>query len=975
MAELKARHVRGFRRQGAEARAWSERRPSGLRWGAVAALAWLSACFSPEAYTEHLCRTCTSECPEGLTCHDGRCVRVCDASCVGEYHCDESACVLKSGEPQCPARSISSALCVGTANDNDVIAAMSSDGSLDEPWVVLDSQLPEGVVFDPETGKLSGIPTRAEDGSITVRHGEPGSEELSVDLEIIESCVSIDTETISWCRGRDESDPLVASAPGQYEWSVSAGSPPGITAQGDALTGKLDELGSYEVVVELRQSGTLVATKTLELTVIDCGEEPPPDLVTQPLAITGLAALPNACEGIDYAADFEAIGGQGDYRWTLESELAGLALDEASGTLTGKPLASGDFELPVSVEDGVGGRDSITAALHVVSAVEECTVPPVGAVQQPACEMGVAVCPRAPLRIATADLGVVCAGDEFATQLEATGGGGDYRWLLSGTAPNPVPTWLEVGTAGELHGVPGADVIGKHHVTVGVSSTQNDSPVLRTLELEIVSCDALVFITDEPGVDRLFHTDPGSDVVTELSEGVLRAGETVHSFALSADGAHLAFDVTSESAPSRLYWVDLASLDVRQPTFAPALPEDASIIEYRWSIDGNQLAATFRTDNEALLGVSPASGGAGSSVFVTGRYDSGLLWAAERVCYVGPYLPAQSVAVLCHSITPEGIDDQTPVRGIFAQNELRTDLLIGNDEGYLAILGDGVRGQYMVPDAITSSAVHFDSVFSPGLHRAAGPSGGDHSIFEVFTSRGKPIEPTRLAQLDPCDKVDAWSSDERSIACRSGDSLAIHQLGPDGELAGGGIVEDSAGYPEEEFRRLWAPGGQWYAYDTGDDLRVVPLGVSPPRSRLIFPGGAQSLYAGLGTDPSGAHLYYHHGSDLEVVDTRANFLARNVNGGVLLSDPAPCNEAQLDDGPPLWCGAQSTRHFFFPAPAAARVAFVDRQRQLYVTDVVSGTETSSTPRLVHASSVKCTMDSGETACDYFVQWVPRREPR
>jgi hypothetical protein len=255
-----------------------------------------------------------------------------------------------------------------------------------------------------------------------------------------------------------------------------------------------------------------------------------------------------------------------------------------------------------------------------------------------------------------------------------------------------------------------------------------------------------------------------------------------------------------------------------------------------------------------------------------------------------------------------------------------------------------------------------------------------------------------LALLDPCDKLDAWSFDERSIACRSSDSLAIHALGPDGELARSSAVQESAGYPEEEFRRLWAPGGQWYAYDANDALRVVSLGDAAPRSRLIFEAGsAPSPYAGLGTDASGAHLYYHHGSRLEVFDTVHDFAVHNVNGDVLLSDPAPCNEAQLDDGPRLWCGAQSTPSFFFPDPSGARVAFVDRQNLLYVADIVAGNdiavdnvaadgvaadvaaaaETSSEispPRLVHSSRVKCTMDSGETACDNFVQWVPRREP-
>jgi hypothetical protein len=709
--------------------------------------------------------------------------------------------------------------------------------------------------------------------------------------------------------------------------------------------------------------------------VEDCGDVPPSDLVARPLEITSLAALPNACEGVEYAADFEATGGQGDYRWTLETELAGLALDEVTGTLTGIPLASGDFDLTVSVDDSASHHDSITAVLHVVSAAEECTTGPLEPTEEEACAAGqAATCPRAPLRIATTDLGVACTGEELSVRLEATGGGGNYDWHLSDPEQYPAPSGLELERTGELHGVPAAGA-GEYRIAVWVSSALNGTPVFGSVTLEIVSCDALVFLSDEPGSNRLYHTYPGSGVVTELSEGVLGAGENVHSFALSADGAHLAFDVTSENAPGRLYSVDLASLDVRQPAFAPDLTDSPSLIDYRWSLDASQLAATFRNANdEVFLGVSPAGGGPGASVNLTGRYRSSLFWAAERICYVAPGLRQPFLTVLCQTITPEGIEDQTPTAGIFDPSELRTDLLLGSDEGYLALLTDEVA-QFIVPGELESSARHLGRVFSPRLHRAAGPSTGDASIFDVFTSRGTPSEPILLAQLDPCDKLDAWSFDERSIACRSGDALAIHWLGADGDLSGGSVVEDSTGYLEEEFRRLMAPGGQWYAYDAGNELRVVPLDATPPRSRSFFEGSAQSLYAGLGTDPSGAHLYYHHGSDLEVIDTRANFVARNVNGGVLLSDPPPCNEAQSDDGPRLWCGAQSIPSFFFPAPGAALVAFVDRQNQLYVAGVETSSSETPAPRLVHASSVKCTMDSGETACDNFVQWVPRREPR
>jgi hypothetical protein len=973
MAELKTGQIRGFRR--GRARARRGERIGFLRAAAAGALALLSACFSPEAYTEHMCRTCTSECPDGLTCFENRCVPVCNPACVGDYHCDGDACVPNEGA-LCPERSVSLPLCVDRAND--VVVASSAGVSASDPWVVLDSRLPEGVSFDPSTGRLSGSPERAEAGSITLRHGLPGSEELSVALAA-QVCPQIVATSIAWCRGTDETAQLVASAPGEYEWRVSGRD--GLQVQGDVLSGNIDESATFSLEIELVLSGTVVDSETIELSVAECGGGPG-DLPPPPLQIDPLAQLPKACEGVEYGARFLATGGVPDYRWTLETELAGLVLDEASGRLTGTPLASGDFELTVRVDDQADNHDSITAALHVVSAVEECVTDPVGPTADEACDVSETVaCPRAPLRIATTDLGVACVGENLSARLEAAGGGGNYRWGLSNAALYPAPSGLTLERTGELHGVPAAEAVGQQRIRVFVSSTLVDTPVYGTVTLEIAACDGLVFLTDAAGAGRLFLASTSSDGISELSEGVLAADEGVHSFALSADGVHAAFDVAGPGGLRRLYWVDLATGEARLPAYFPGLPDGAAIIDYRWSLDGRELAATFGAGDEVFLGVSPAAGAVGSSIDISGRYVSNLFWGGDRICYVAPALDSSYSGVLCHSITAEGIEDQVPISGIFDPIELRTDLLLSSDEGYLAILTEN-RGQYYLPAEAASSVNHANRVFSPALHRAAGPSQADPSIFEVLTSRGVPRQPRLLAQLDPCDKLDAWSLDERSLACSSGGSLAVHRLGPDGALASSASVEGSAGYPEEEFRRLWAPGGQWYAYDANGTLRVVPLDAAPPRSREIAVGGAASPYAGLGTDASGAHLYYHHGSDLEVVDTRADFRVTNLNGDVLLPDPAPCNEAQLDDGPRLWCGAQSPASFVFPAPEAPRVAFVDRQNHLYVVDVAAGVETSPAagvetspgPRLVHASSVKCTMDSGETACDNFVQWVPRREP-
>lgn len=958
--------ARGDRRAKAVVRAAS---------GALFALA--SACFSPAPYTEHLCRECTSECPDGLVCHEQRCVRVCDATCAGDFECKGAVCLPKSGADQCPTRTVPFALCVGRPVEGAMAAPAGT--SSEEPWVVIDSRLPDGVAFDPETGLLGGIPTRPEPGSLTVRQGEPGSEEVNLDVVATESCVSIETTPFTWCSGQNHTERLSASREGEFEWRLSS-TVPGLAQRGNELAGRIDEPGTYPVHVELIEEGRIVDIATIQLTVDACEADSARDVVApgQParLAITSPLALPDGCQGAPYSAVFGAVGGEPDYEWSIASVPLGLVLNEASGELSGAPIESGDFEIAVRVDDSAGNDDEVTRALHIGVPGESCRGPGPGPViGETECGVdGAPACERPELSIATEDLGVACAGESFSAKLEATGGGGDYRWSLVDPVGFPAPSGLVLETTGELHGVPALDAVGEHLIVVNVMSTLTDTPPTANVTLRIEPCGGLVFITDEPGSDRLFHVNPGASSPTELSEGVLGAGESVHTFAFAAGGASLAFDVRGEDGASRLYWAGLASLGVRQPAFTGPLPPDAALISYRWSLDGRYLAGAFRTsNNRTFLGVAPADGGTGSSIEVTARYVSGLFWAANRICYVAPGLIEQARGMLCHAITAEGLQSQAPLSGIFAPNEFREDLVLSGDEGYLAIFANEIHADYVLPDERATSVRHANRVFSPGLHWAAGVSTSDATVSEVVTSQGTPNVPALLARLDPCDNVDAWSLDERWLACRSGDELTLHHLALDGSLFGSARVEESAGYAGEEFRRLWAPEGQWYAYASNGELRVVSTGDATPVARLVAEGGASSSYAGLGTDPLGERIFYHHGADLEVIDTRAEFRRLKVNGDVLLPDPAQCLEAYLEEGPRFWCGAPSTPSFVFPAPGAPRVAFVDRQNQLYVADVAAGatSEATSSPRLVHDASVKCTMDSGETQCDNFVQWVPR----
>lgn len=78
------------------------------------------------------------------------------------------------------------------------------------------------------------------------------------------------------------------------------------------------------------------------------------------------ARLPEATLNQDYSFVFEASGGSADYAFTLGSGALprGLTLEE-DGTLSGRPLEGGDFELEFVVTDSGGRTARVTLRLHV----------------------------------------------------------------------------------------------------------------------------------------------------------------------------------------------------------------------------------------------------------------------------------------------------------------------------------------------------------------------------------------------------------------------------------------------------------------------------------------------------------------------------------------------------------------------------------------------------------------------------------
>src|SRR5947207_2454319 len=146
-------------------------------------------------------------------------------------------------------------------------------------------------------------------------------------------------------------------------WSVEQGSlPPGVTLSADGvLAGTPTAEGSYQFVAraDLR-NGTPPASETYTLSVRQ------PVVVQSPFG-SGQQATGEV--GIAVRKTFTATGGSGTYTWSVSSGTlpAGVALDSASGTISGAPSGAGNYPFVVAATDSEGRVTTVSASMRVVT--------------------------------------------------------------------------------------------------------------------------------------------------------------------------------------------------------------------------------------------------------------------------------------------------------------------------------------------------------------------------------------------------------------------------------------------------------------------------------------------------------------------------------------------------------------------------------------------------------------------------------
>jgi len=247
-------------------------------------------------------------------------------------------------------------------------------------WSVLNNALPAGLTISPD-GLISGTATQTFTAIFTVRLTN-GT--LTVDkvmsLIIRPSPPQALLITNSGVVGPTTVGSLVASSLSgsvrggtpPYSWSVESGAlPPGIklVASGDAESSSLGAGVAYEVG-RLLQAGTY--TFGLRVTdAVNASASRTFTWVVSALAqqFTSLPATNTTLvRGTSYSQFLLGLGGSGQYSWSSGALPAGLALNGSTGEISGIPLDSGSFTVPVTMSDTEGRSLTNNVAFNVAGA-------------------------------------------------------------------------------------------------------------------------------------------------------------------------------------------------------------------------------------------------------------------------------------------------------------------------------------------------------------------------------------------------------------------------------------------------------------------------------------------------------------------------------------------------------------------------------------------------------------------------------
>ncbi len=266
----------------------------------------------------------------------------------------------------------------------------ASGGRLPLSWQLAVGLLPNGLSLSATSGQIRGTPTEAGTFVFAVEVTDADGITARKGFSLIVDTASLRILTASPLPngkvGRPYLFRLTATGgiPPVGGWTISEGAlPQGLTlnsASGE-ISGVPSQPGMFGFTAQVSDSSLRSAAKNFSL-----------EVEAEFLTILTDSPLPEAMVGAPFSDVLVASGGPRPFRWTLNGTLPlGLALDEASGEISGVAAEVGTFDFIVQVTDSAASTDTESIRLTVRGPTATIQVlDEAGPAQQPRVTMSLA---------------------------------------------------------------------------------------------------------------------------------------------------------------------------------------------------------------------------------------------------------------------------------------------------------------------------------------------------------------------------------------------------------------------------------------------------------------------------------------------------------------------------------------------------------------------------------------------------------
>jgi outer membrane autotransporter protein len=378
---------------------------------------------------------------------------------------------------------------VATAYAQTVTA---SGGTAPYAYAISAGALPAGLTLNAATGAISGTPTASGTFSFTVTatdaNAQPGVQAYTVTVAVPTLTIAPATLPAGDIGVAYSQTLTTTGGTAPYTYALDSGAlPAGVALSGaGVLSGTPTAAGTFNFVVRSTDStGGTAATTTINYALT---------IASATITIAPVT-LPNTVVGAAYAQTLTASGGTAPYAFAVTAGAlpAGLALNAATGAISGTPTASGTFAFTVTATDANAQTGAQAYSLTVASAT---------------------------IAIAPATLPNPVVGAAYAQTLTVSGGTAPYTFAVT---TGTLPTGLALNAAtGAISGTPTASGTFAFTVTATDANAQTGT---QAYSLTI----AVPTLTIAPA------TLPAGDIGTAYSQTLTTTGGTApYTYALDS---------------------------------------------------------------------------------------------------------------------------------------------------------------------------------------------------------------------------------------------------------------------------------------------------------------------------------------------------------------------------------------------------------------------------------------------------------